>query len=75
MRRYPSEIEMAIRYTVYCKQNVSAVTPEQLLAGVPVADLHTLAEAKPASGGDWIGTFAAIAQRRRVTAQVKRGFE
>lgn len=35
---------MAIRYTVYCKCSVVGVTPEQLLAGVQVADLHTIAE-------------------------------
>jgi hypothetical protein len=41
----PSQrLAMAIRYTVYCKRSVAAVTPEQLLAGVQVADLHTIAE-------------------------------
>ncbi len=35
---------MAIRYTVYCKRPVADVTPEQLLAGMQVADLHTIAE-------------------------------
>jgi hypothetical protein len=35
---------MAVRYTVYCKQSVARVTPEQLLAGVQEADLHTIAE-------------------------------
>jgi hypothetical protein len=35
---------MAIRYTVYCQQSVADVTPEQLLAGAQVADLHTIAE-------------------------------
>jgi hypothetical protein len=35
---------MAARYTVYCKQSVAHVTPEQLLAGVCDADLHTIAE-------------------------------
>ncbi len=35
---------MAIRYTVYCKRSVAGVAPEQLLAGVRSADLHTIAE-------------------------------
>jgi hypothetical protein len=35
---------MAIRYTAYCKRSIAGVTPEQLLAGVQVADLHTIAE-------------------------------
>src|SRR5271170_3526391 len=35
---------MAVRYSVYCKQSVAHVTPEQLLAGVQEADLHTIAE-------------------------------
>jgi len=35
---------MAARYTVYCKRRVAGVTPEQLLAGTRVADLHTIAE-------------------------------
>jgi hypothetical protein len=35
---------MPIRYTVFCKRSAAAVTPEQLLAGTRVADLHTIAE-------------------------------
>ena len=35
--------DMAIRYTVYCKQPVGDVTPDQLLAGVRIVDLHTIA--------------------------------
>jgi hypothetical protein len=35
---------MAARYTVYCKRSVAHVTPEQLLAGTRIADLHTIAE-------------------------------
>lgn len=35
---------MAICYTVYCQNNVSGVTSEQLLAGVREADLQTIAE-------------------------------
>jgi hypothetical protein len=35
---------VAVRYTVYCKQSVAHVTPEQLLAGVREADLPTIAE-------------------------------
>ena len=35
---------MAVRYTVYCKRSAAQVTPEQLLAGTRVADLHTIAE-------------------------------
>lgn len=35
---------MAIRYTVYCKQSVSHVTPRELLEGVQIADLYTIAE-------------------------------
>ena len=35
---------MAIRYTVYCTKSVAQVTPKQLLDGVQVADLHTIAE-------------------------------
>jgi hypothetical protein len=35
---------MAARYTVYCKHSIAQVTPEQLLAGVRQADLHTIAE-------------------------------
>lgn len=35
---------MAIRYTAYCRQSVAAITPQQLLAGIREADLHTIAE-------------------------------
>lgn len=35
---------MADRFIVYCKKSVSALTPEELLAGVQLADLHTIAE-------------------------------
>jgi hypothetical protein len=35
---------MAARYTVYCKRSAADVSPEQLLAGVRVVDLHTIAE-------------------------------
>ncbi len=35
---------MAIRYTVFCKRSVAQVTPEQLLVGTRIADLHTIAE-------------------------------
>jgi hypothetical protein len=35
---------MGIRYTAYCKKSVAHVTPDQLLAGVKRADLHTIAE-------------------------------
>jgi len=35
---------MATRFTIYCKQTVANVTPEELLAGTCIADLHTIAE-------------------------------
>jgi hypothetical protein len=35
---------VAIRYTVYCRESLAGVTPEQLLRGVQEADLLTIAE-------------------------------
>jgi hypothetical protein len=45
---------MASRFTVYCKRSVADVTPEELLAGTRIADLHTIAEGDGISDDDVI---------------------